>query len=117
MTEMEMVKHLIWTRAGLEVFLQYLTVEFDIRVVESGRLAVLRYANSTNYRKEATIRKEVTISWPVVQEFKRIVAESEIIKYVFLCSLTANISILTTERATKSGRPKIETGSKSWKLE
>lgn len=59
-----------------------LTSEFDIQVLETEKLGILRYANSTSYRKESTIRKEVTISWPVVEEFKRIVADAEIVKYV-----------------------------------
>ncbi|KAI3620560.1 hypothetical protein CBS9595_002527 [Malassezia furfur] len=40
----------------------------------------LRYANNSNYRNDSLIRKEMWISPLVVQELRRIVEESEIIK-------------------------------------
>ncbi|GAA6054175.1 hypothetical protein JCM3770_002817 [Rhodotorula araucariae] len=40
----------------------------------------LRFALNTNYRNEGLIRREMTLSQAVLDEFKRIVAESEIVK-------------------------------------
>lgn len=81
-----------------------LGVEFDIRVVGDGRSAVARYANNSNYRNDSLIRKESTsalscgvslcvvpvdryflcsavcISSVVVEEIKRIIKTSDILK-------------------------------------
>jgi protein mago nashi len=78
--------------------------EFDFRVVGDGRSAVARYANNSNYRNDSLIRKEskghcifyerycqrkkrrlilgviVCVSSAVIDEIKRIVKQSEIIK-------------------------------------
>ncbi|PHH49745.1 Protein mago nashi -like protein [Ceratocystis fimbriata CBS 114723] len=55
-------------------------LEFDIRVVGDGSSAVARYANNSNYRNDSLIRKELYLSSLVVEEFKRIVKTSEIMK-------------------------------------
>lgn len=55
-------------------------LEFDIRVVGDGRSAVARYANNSNYRNDSLIRKEMCVSSVVVDEIKRIVKSSEIMK-------------------------------------
>ncbi|KAI5921495.1 Mago nashi protein-domain-containing protein [Camillea tinctor] len=55
-------------------------IEFDIRVVGDGRSAVARYANNSNYRNDSLIRKEMCVSSLVVDEIKRIVKSSEIMK-------------------------------------
>lgn len=77
--------------------------EFDFRVVGDGRSAVARYANNSNYRNDSLIRKEsmrpsmfsnirvmcmynylltrpVCVSSVIVEEIKRIIKASEIIK-------------------------------------
>ncbi|RYO93521.1 hypothetical protein DL764_007970 [Monosporascus ibericus] len=54
--------------------------EFDFRVVGDGRSAVARYANNSNYRNDSLIRKEMCVSSLVVDEIKRIVKQSEIMK-------------------------------------
>jgi protein mago nashi len=55
-------------------------LEFDFRVVGDGRSAVARYANNSNYRNDSLIRKEMSVSSVVVDEIKRIIKASEIIK-------------------------------------
>ena len=40
----------------------------------------LRYANNSQYKNDRIIRKEMFVSDAVVQEFKRIVGEAEIVK-------------------------------------
>ncbi|RDA87447.1 hypothetical protein CP532_2812 [Ophiocordyceps camponoti-leonardi (nom. inval.)] len=55
-------------------------LEFDFRVVGDGRSAVARYANNSNYRNDSLIRKEMCISSDLVDEIKRIIKASEIIK-------------------------------------
>ncbi|KAK6858368.1 hypothetical protein PG990_014014 [Apiospora arundinis] len=55
-------------------------LEFDFRVVGDGRSAVARYANNSNYRNDSLIRKEMCVSSLVVDEIKRIVRSSEIMK-------------------------------------
>ncbi|KLU85209.1 mago nashi like 2 [Magnaporthiopsis poae ATCC 64411] len=55
-------------------------LEFDFRVVGDGRSAVARYANNSNYRNDSLIRKEMSVSSLVVDEIKRIVKLSEILK-------------------------------------
>ncbi|QUC23208.1 uncharacterized protein UV8b_07449 [Ustilaginoidea virens] len=55
-------------------------LEFDFRVVGDGRSAVARYANNSNYRNDSLIRKEMCVSSAIVDEIKRIVKTSEIIK-------------------------------------
>ncbi|KID62792.1 Mago nashi protein, partial [Metarhizium hybridum] len=54
--------------------------EFDFRVVGDGRSAVARYANNSNYRNDSLIRKEMCVSSSIVEEIKRIIKTSEIIK-------------------------------------
>ena len=46
----------------------------------------LRYANNSQYKKDLIIRKEAYVGDAVVQEFKRIIEVSEILKCV-LCFL------------------------------
>ncbi|KAL9535423.1 hypothetical protein SMMN14_01768 [Sphaerulina musiva] len=57
-------------------------LEFDFRVVGDGRSAIARYANNSNYRNDSLIRKErtVCVSALMVQEIKRIIKDSEIMK-------------------------------------
>ncbi|KAG6001248.1 Protein mago nashi [Claviceps maximensis] len=55
-------------------------LEFDFRVVGDGRSAVARYANNSNYRNDSLIRKEMCVSSAIVEEIKRIIKTSEIIK-------------------------------------
>ncbi|TPX71507.1 hypothetical protein SpCBS45565_g01082 [Spizellomyces sp. 'palustris'] len=50
-------------------------LEFEFR--PDGKL---RYANSSNYKNDTLIRKEVYISPSLIQELKRIVTDSEILK-------------------------------------
>ena len=50
-------------------------LEFEIR--DDGRL---RYANNSQYKAENLIRKEVWVNDLVVDELKRIIKESEILK-------------------------------------
>ncbi|KAG5956931.1 Protein mago nashi [Claviceps arundinis] len=55
-------------------------LEFDFRVIGDGRSAVARYANNSNYRNDSLIRKEMCVSSVIVEEIKRIIKTSEIIK-------------------------------------
>ncbi|KAM4066989.1 mago nashi protein [Hirsutella rhossiliensis] len=55
-------------------------LEFDFRAVGDGRSAVTRYANNSNYRNDSLIRKEMCVSSVIVDEIKRIVKTSEIVK-------------------------------------
>jgi protein mago nashi len=50
-------------------------LEFEFR--PDGKL---RYANNSNYKKDTLIRKEVYINRGVIEELKRIVNDSEIMK-------------------------------------
>ena len=50
-------------------------LEFEVR--EDGRV---RYANSSHYKSDLMIRKEVFVSSLVIEEFKRIVEESKVAK-------------------------------------
>lgn len=40
----------------------------------------LRYANNSHYKNDTMIRKEVFVGQAVMDEFKRIIAESEVLK-------------------------------------
>ncbi|WPG99907.1 Protein mago nashi [Acrodontium crateriforme] len=55
-------------------------LEFDFRVVGDGSSAVARYANNSNYRNDSLIRKEMCVSSLLVEEIKRIIKSSEIMK-------------------------------------
>ncbi|KAJ4353317.1 Protein mago nashi 2 [Didymosphaeria variabile] len=55
-------------------------LEFDFRVLGDGRSASTRYANNSNYRNDSLIRKEMCVSHAVVNEIRRIVKDSEILK-------------------------------------
>ncbi|KAK5114852.1 Protein mago nashi [Meristemomyces frigidus] len=55
-------------------------LEFDFRVVGDGRSAIARYANNSNYRNDSLIRKEMCVSSLMVQEIRRIIRESEVLK-------------------------------------
>jgi len=50
-------------------------LEFEFK--PDGRL---RYANNSNYKSDVLIRKEVYVNEVVLQELKRIIEESEILK-------------------------------------
>ena len=52
-------------------------LEFELR--PDGKL---RYANNSQYKKDLIIRKEAYVGDAVVQEFKRIIEASEILKCV-----------------------------------
>ncbi|KAK3671162.1 Protein mago nashi [Recurvomyces mirabilis] len=54
--------------------------EFDFRVVGDGRSAIARYANNSNYRNDSLIRKEMCVSSLMVQEIRRIIKDSEVLK-------------------------------------
>ncbi|XMA11402.1 hypothetical protein WAI453_004193 [Rhynchosporium graminicola] len=55
-------------------------LEFDFRVLGDGRSASARYANNSNYRNDSLIRKEMCVSSLMVDEIKRIIKTSEIMK-------------------------------------
>ena len=73
-------------------------IEFDFRSLGDGRSASARYANNSNYRNDSLIRKESTnpeksfhsitelntftvcVSSLLIDEIKRIIKESEIMK-------------------------------------
>ncbi|EGO59393.1 hypothetical protein NEUTE1DRAFT_38114 [Neurospora tetrasperma FGSC 2508] len=55
-------------------------LEFDFRVLGDGRSATARYANNSNYRNDSLIRKEMCVSSLVIDEIKRIIKDSEIMK-------------------------------------
>ncbi|KAL2006125.1 hypothetical protein VTN00DRAFT_9779 [Thermoascus crustaceus] len=55
-------------------------LEFDFRTLGDGRSASVRYANNSNYRNDSLIRKEMCVSSLMIQEVKRIIKESEIMK-------------------------------------
>ena len=74
--------------------------EFDFRSLGDGRSASARYANNSNYRNDSLIRKESKHDSPILQctigklkvaavcvsslliaEIKRIIKDSEIMKY------------------------------------
>ena len=50
-------------------------LEFEFR--PDGKL---RYANNSNYKNDTLIRKEVYVNKPVMEELKRIIEESEVMK-------------------------------------
>ena len=50
-------------------------MEFELR--PDGRL---RYANNSNYKRDVMIRKQMNVSSAVINEFKRIIEDSEITK-------------------------------------
>lgn len=43
---------------------------------------MLRYANNSNYKNDSMIRKEVHVTDSVLKELRRIIEDSEILKYV-----------------------------------
>ncbi|OJI97428.1 hypothetical protein ASPVEDRAFT_184164 [Aspergillus versicolor CBS 583.65] len=55
-------------------------LEFDLRTLGDGRSAAVRYANNSNYRNDSLIRKEMCVSSAMIQEVKRIIKSSEILK-------------------------------------
>ncbi|KAG7127468.1 Protein mago nashi like protein [Verticillium longisporum] len=55
-------------------------LEFDFRVVGDGLSAIARYANNSNYRNDSLIRKEMCVSSLVIEEIRRIIKSSEIMK-------------------------------------
>jgi protein mago nashi len=52
-------------------------LEFEVRPD-----GLMRYANNSHYKKEEIIRKQVYLNIPVIDEFKRIIDESEILKFI-----------------------------------
>ncbi|KAJ5578073.1 Protein mago nashi [Penicillium hispanicum] len=54
--------------------------KFDFRTLADGSSAAVRYANNSNYRNDSLIRKEMCVSGAMIQEIKRIIKESEILK-------------------------------------
>ncbi|KAJ5082665.1 hypothetical protein N7532_011708 [Penicillium argentinense] len=55
-------------------------LEFDLRVLEDGSCAAVRYANNSNYRNDSLIRKEMCVSQEIVKTMKKIIKQSEIMK-------------------------------------
>ncbi|KAI9734895.1 MAG: Protein mago nashi [Cirrosporium novae-zelandiae] len=55
-------------------------LEFDFKLYPDGRSAAARYANNSNYRNDSLIRKEMCVSSLLINEIKRIVKQSEIMK-------------------------------------
>ncbi|KUM63991.1 hypothetical protein ACN42_g3099 [Penicillium freii] len=55
-------------------------LEFDLRTISEGSSAAVRYANNSNYRNDSLIRKEMCVSDAMVEEVKRIIKDSEILK-------------------------------------
>ncbi|KAJ5097426.1 Protein mago nashi [Penicillium angulare] len=55
-------------------------LEFDFRNLSDGDSAAVRYANNSNYRNDSLIRKEMCVSSAMIQEIKRIIKDSEIMK-------------------------------------
>ncbi|KAK9356741.1 Mago nashi protein [Lipomyces doorenjongii] len=55
-------------------------LEFDFRVQGDGRSAIARYANNSNYRNDSLIRKEMCVSALVIQQLKKMIMDSEIMK-------------------------------------
>ncbi|KAF2430548.1 Mago nashi protein [Tothia fuscella] len=55
-------------------------LEFDFRTLRDGESSTVRYANNSNYRNDSLIRKEMCVSGLIIQEIKRIIKESEIMK-------------------------------------
>ncbi|KAJ5682252.1 hypothetical protein N7462_005417 [Penicillium macrosclerotiorum] len=55
-------------------------LEFDFRTIADGNSAAVRYANNSNYRNDSLIRKEMCVSSAMIQEIKRIIKDSEIMK-------------------------------------
>ncbi|KAI5251906.1 hypothetical protein E4T42_03854 [Aureobasidium subglaciale] len=55
-------------------------LEFDFRALGDGRSASARYANNSNYRNDSLIRKEMCVSSLMIEEIKRIIKDSEILK-------------------------------------
>lgn len=107
----------------LKWMLTCVPTEFDFRSDGSAR-----YANNSNYRNDSLIRKESTarrhalvadICWRVVcvspaviAELKRIVKDSEIMKY---CSIFPSM-INLVEKKTINGRQRTKMVVKSWKF-
>ena len=52
-------------------------LEFEFR--PDGKL---RYANNSNYKNDSMIRKEVYMSPSLMKELRRVIDESEVMKYV-----------------------------------
>ncbi|KAJ5883713.1 Protein mago nashi [Penicillium subrubescens] len=55
-------------------------LEFDFRTIADGSSAAVRYANNSNYRNDSLIRKEMCVSSAMIEEIKRIIKQSEILK-------------------------------------
>ncbi|KAF2667617.1 Mago nashi protein [Microthyrium microscopicum] len=55
-------------------------LEFDFRTHPTSPSSTVRYANNSQYRNDSLIRKEMCVSSVVIDEIKRIVRESEIMK-------------------------------------
>ena len=106
-------------------------VEFDFRAQGDGRSASARYANNSNYRNDSLIRKEsesaqtlrsrsltfytVCVSSLLLAEIKRIIKESEIMKYVGLLSRMSLNTESWLGRMIPSGRRRIRMGARSWR--
>ncbi|KAA8912199.1 mago nashi domain-containing protein [Sphaerosporella brunnea] len=55
-------------------------LEFDINGEPDGTSATIRYANQSDYRNDPLIRKEMCVSGLMLEEIKRMVKESDIMK-------------------------------------
>lgn len=55
-------------------------LEFDIRTHPDGKSGLLRYANNSNYKNDTLIKKHATISPAVINEIRKLILDSEILK-------------------------------------
>ncbi|KAI9881048.1 MAG: Protein mago nashi [Pleopsidium flavum] len=90
-------------------------LEFDFRALGDGRSASARYANNSNYRNDSLIRKEMCVSSLLIVEIKRIIKESEIMKYAVLGSLLMQTLTADQGKTTPNGLRRTRMGDRSWK--
>ncbi|PQE25741.1 Mago nashi domain protein [Rutstroemia sp. NJR-2017a BBW] len=88
-------------------------LEFDFRVLGDGRSASARYANNSNYRNDSLIRKEMCVSSLMIEEIKRIIKTSEIMKYVSSIRLLRNGAHIWVGKMTANGHRRIKMGVKN----
>lgn len=69
-------------------------LEFEFR--PDGKL---RYANNSNYKNDTMIRKEVYVSQAVINELRRIVEDSEIMKVNLEYSLCATLIFIKIDNS------------------
>lgn len=121
------------------IVLKAVYVEFDFRTLGDGRSASARYANNSNYRNDSLIRKEsafsllvyrgvyltscpviVCVSSLMISEIKRIIKESEIMKYILTFPLPSSrdsVADISKGKTTASGQRRTRMGAKNWRSE